>query len=563
MLMLMLMRLAVLTTIMSALLWAQNESHPTYPAYKNDVARQHEKSHRDFITVEGVDPGANFLYFTIVVSPTGDVMGAFPDSDSSTANVLRFWPQVEGEIRQWKFIPFEQNGKAVTAQVEEHLILIPADKQPKNRASAPVVRPNSEVTVTLHRSGSYWGGPTYTVTVGTDGIVFDGRSFVVAPGKHTATVDAGEVRRLAQSFVDAKFYSMNEEYVANNISDLPSSMLSISIDGHSKRIKEYGGFAAGMPRVISKLQDAVYAFAQTQRWVEGADGLIPALQEEKFNFQSFEAQVMLKLAANRGSPATVRGLLNAGVALEPLPAPIPSRSVISFFGELRHLRAEEVGWLSAASNRPEVLQVFLDARASNHDQDDKDRALADAASAGNLKSVQMLIAYGANVNAEANSFGDKRSVLILAAESGNPDVVREVLRYHPQLEARDGRGRTAMFSSDEHGRDSIGNHVECVRLLAQAGADVSARDDGGNTPLHVTFLADAAEELLKLGADVNARNNAGETPIFTTLVCDAIPMLIAHGADLTIRNNKGQTALEAATLSHSPYCDAMDKLNRR
>jgi hypothetical protein len=558
----MLVRLAVLTS-MAALLWAQNESHPTSPTYKNDVARQHEKPHRDFITVEGADPGANFLYFTVVVSTTGDVVDAFPDNDSSTPNVLRFWPQVEGEIRQWKFIPFEQNGRAVTARVEEHVILIPEETQPKNRASAPVVRPNSEVTITLHRSGGFWGGPTYAVTVSSEGIVFDGIAFIVAPGKHTASVDAGEVRRLAQSFVDANFYSMNDEYVANNISDLPSSMLSISIDGYGKEVKEYGGSTAGMPGVIRELQQSVEAFAKAQRWVAGADGLVPALLEEKFNFRSVEAQVILKEAANRGSPAAVQELLSAGVPLEPLAAPGPSESDISFFGEMRHLRAEDVGWLSAASNRPDELQIFLDAGASKHDQEDKDRALSDAASAGNLKSVQMLIAYGANIDAETDSVGDKRSVLIFAAESGNPDVVREVLRQRPRLEARDSRGRTAMFSSDEQGRDSIGNHVECVRLLAQAGADVNARDDSGNTPLHVTFLADVAEELLKLGADVNARNNAGETPIFTTLVCEAIPILIAHGTDLTIRNNKGQSAPKAATLSHSPYCDAMDELNRR
>jgi len=48
--------------------------------------------------------------------------------------------------------------------------------------------------------------------------------------------------------------------------------------------------------------------------------------------------------------------------------------------------------------------------------------------------------------------------------------------------------------------------LECVRLLAQAGANVNAHDNEGNTPLHETFLSDVEEELLKLGEDVNARN---------------------------------------------------------
>ena len=84
-------------------------------------------------------------------------------------------------------------------------------------------------------------------------------------------------------------------------------------------------------------------------------------------------------------------------------------------------------------------------------------------------------------------------------------------------------------------KDEDGARVECVRLLAQAGANVNARDNDGNTPLHETFLTDVEEELLKLGANVNARNNDGETPIFTTVDDNAIPLFIAHGADLGIR----------------------------
>ena len=76
------------------------------------------------------------------------------------------------------------------------------------------VRPNSEVTITLSRFGGFWGGPAYTVMVGTDGIVFDGEAYVVASGKHTDTTNADELRKLARRFVAAKFYSLNDEYIA-------------------------------------------------------------------------------------------------------------------------------------------------------------------------------------------------------------------------------------------------------------------------------------------------------------------------------------------------------------
>jgi hypothetical protein len=67
--------------------------------------------------------------------------------------------------------------------------------------------------------------------------------------------------------------------------------------------------------------------------------------------------------------------------------------------------------------------------------------------------------------------------------------------------------------------------VECVRLLAQAGANVNAHDNEANTPLHETFLTDVEEELLKLGADLNARNKD----------CETMPLIVEYGADLTIR----------------------------
>ena len=140
------------------------------------------------------------------------------------------------------------------------------------------------------------------------------------------------------------------------------------------------------------------------------------------------------------------------------------------------------------------------------------------------------------------------SILIDAASSGHPDVVKEILGYHPDLEARGFRQQTAIFSLGTYRvSDKSGDRVQCLRLLAQAGANLNAKDFDGNTPLHEIYLPDVVEELLRLGADVNARNNKGETPIFTNPGDECIPILIAHGADLKIRNAKGQTVFEAAS----------------
>jgi ankyrin repeat protein len=541
--------------VVTCLLWcgflrAQNDKRPSYPSYDYDAARVHEiKPHRRTIPVKGVHPGFNQLRLTLTVSPTGEVADADAGGDPE---VLKYWPQLEGEVRLWKFTPFEVNGKAVTAQVEEYIDLVPPERLPKNHVAAPILRPNSKVAITLQRTGCFGSCPSYSVTISTDGVVFEGGGFVTATGRHTDSVNADDVRHLAKRFIDTDFYSMDSSYHAS-VTDNPTYILAIAIDGHTKKVVDYVGSWEGMPAVITELEDEVDTFARTQRWIEGQDGLVRALRSEKFNFETFEAQTVLKEAASRGEIATVRDLLDAGVPLEPKPAPKPEEPDMG-------VPFEGVGWLSAASRHPETLQVLIDALASKKDQNDKDLALTGAARSGRVEAVRALIAYGANPNADLSkltvteSAGNMTmgapgagSVLIYAAESGNPDMVREILRYHPKLEAKDREGKTAVFAAAEYRYEvEDAARAECVRLLVQAGADVNARDSAGNTPLHETFLTEVEEELLKLGADVNARNKDGETPIFTTVDNTAIPLFIAHGADLTIRNNKGQTVMEAA-----------------
>ena len=307
-----------------------------------------------------------------------------------------------------------------------------------------------------------------------------------------------------------------------------------------------------MPAVVTELEDEIDKMAGTDRWVKGTDGLVDTLKAEKFNFHTFAAQTMLKEAAARGETMTVSDLLEAGVPIIPLQAPKPKEKYAA-------IPFENVGWLNAASAHPEALQMLIDAAASKNDQTDKDLALVSAARTGHVESVEALIAYGANPSVDLNKLvvtqgiggmtmegPGSGSILIEAARSGNPDMVRDILRYSPSLEARDRGGKTAIFAAGEYGSDQDARRAECVKLLAEAGADVNARDDSGNTPLHEIFLADVEEELLKLGANVNARNKDGETPIFTTYDDTAIPLFIKHGADLTIRNNKGETVTEAS-----------------
>jgi ankyrin repeat protein len=542
---------ATLACLLSCALLLADDAKPTLPSFDYDAAQAHEiKPHRRTIPVDGVREGFNQLRLTLTVTPAGDVTKAEAGGQPSS---LKYWPQLQGEIYQWKFTPFEKDGKPVTAEIEEYIDLVPPERLPKTHVTPPTLRPDSKVSITLRRSGCFGSCPSYTVKVSTEGIFFDGNGYVVASGKHTDSVEAASVRKLAQKFIDADFYSMDPIYRAM-VTDNPTYELDISIDGKEWKVQDYVGQWEGMPAVIPELEEEVDTFAHTDWWIAGADGLVHALRGENYNFKTSEAQVILKEAASRGQAKTVQEMLEAGVPLTPLPymSKTPPMEMTPSIGT--------VGWLNAASSHPEVLQLLIEAGASKDDQTDKDLALAGAAGSGSLQAVRALISYGASPNADLSKLTittanggmtmqgpGSGSILIEAAHSGNPDVIREILRYHPKLELLDHEGQTAMFAvGDYRDSDADGASVECVRLLAEAGANVNARDKSGNTPLHETFLTDVEEELLKLGADVNARNDDGETPIFTTVDDDAIPVFIQHGADLSIRNKKGQTVVEAA-----------------
>lgn len=532
---------------------AAPEKAPPPPHFDYEAARAHEiKPHRRTIPTEGAQAGFNQLHLTLTISPSGDVLSAEAGNDKTSTD---FWPKVRDEVYAWKFTPFESNGHLIAAEIEEYVDLVPPELLPKTHIHPPPLHPNSSIVITLRRSGCYGTCPSYSATLANSGVLFEGGGYVVASGKHAASIDMDALRALAQKFLKADFYSMNGEYTAS-VTDCPTYQLSISIDGRTKAITDYMGSWVGMPAIIEELEENVDELAQTSRWIKGSDGLVSALQADHYNFKTYDAQVLLKEAAQRGQSATVKDLLEAGVPLKPIPAPRPKEpyEVPAF---------QHVGWLTAASSDAKTLQLLIDAQLSHDDQPDKDLALINAASSGNLDSVRALINYGANPNADLNKLTITHesagmtmegpgpgSILIYAAGSGNPDVVREILQYHPQLEARDREGKTALFVvGDGNGGES--GPAECIRLLVQAGANLNAHDHDGNTALHEMIGSGIVEELLKLGANVNARNNNGETPIFTTYDEKTIPLFLKYGADLNIRNNKGHTVLEAAS-THGP-----------
>ena len=135
-------------------------------------------------------------------------------------------------------------------------------------------------------------------------------------------------------------------------------------------------------------------------------------------------------------------------------------------------------------------------------------ALHYAVSNGNIKMVQMLKQFGANLEAITNI---GKNIMHIAAGSNQPSM----LIYFFLNEAQD------ITSIDENGSTPLHwacyyNAIESVNYLLSLKVDVNAQDKEKYTPLHLAVSNNSinlVKLLLQKGADKNIINNNNELPI--------------------------------------------------
>jgi hypothetical protein len=490
------------------------------------------------------------------VSPAGQVtdVALGTDSKGSLPDTRHFdWEAIQRTARRWHYTPFMVEGKPVTASIDTYALLVGPRKQPSRQIVPPTLKPDSRIVISLERTRCYGSCPAYKLTVDASSVEYEGIGYTAVEGIHRDVVDVLAVRRLAQRFIDAGFFFFDDRYTSG-WTDGTTYILSISIDGYTKTVSDYGGLSVGMPFAVSELEEAVDILARSDRWVVGREGLVQNLKAEGYDFHTADAQAILQRTLERDQPDTVEELLEAGVPLQVLPGSKMPEQPLGF-------DPTKLDWLTVASGSPAVLPLLLRAQVNEHEQHDKDYALGRAAGAGDLTAARQLIRYGADPKAIFTSThpqGDRAgappetvsngSVLTRAAGSGSPELLREILEYRPNLEIRDTLGRTAVFAAAE-GRYGIPgdgvNRVACLKLLAAVGADPNARDNKGDSALWSATTDDVREQLLKMGVQINARNNHGETVLFSFFDPKALPFLISHGIDLNAVDNFGEDPIRS------------------
>ena len=227
--------------------------------------------------------------------------------------------------------------------------------------------------------------------------------------------------------------------------------------------------------------------------------------------------------------------------------------------------------LACLSGNAAVIEKLLKAGADpNSTGAESETPLMTVAHSGNVEAAKVLVAHGAKVDARETWHGE--TALMWAAAQSHPamiaaliaagadvNAVSTVVHWERQntAEPREkwlppGGFTPLMFAARE-------NCVECVKVLAEHGANLNLADPDGITPMVNSIINghyDVAELLLEKGGDPNLFDKTGRAALYAavdahtmpysnrpspdespnnTSSFDLIKSLVAHGAQINMQ----------------------------
>ncbi len=214
--------------------------------------------------------------------------------------------------------------------------------------------------------------------------------------------------------------------------------------------------------------------------------------------------------------------------------------------------------MAAFADHPDVVEVLLEAGANPDSFGGGYTALHAAALRGNLGTVNLLLAGGADPNlplikgSRVNRFGIQWALsdglvgatpLLIAASYLEVELVRALAAGGANLMAAMPNGTTPLLAA-------AGIRVDVVTRPIDQERAGDTNTGYRNLPLEESRILQAVEALLDASADVNGANKAGDTALHAATGgarLSVIQLLADRGADLNAQNQNGQTPLSLTT----------------
>ena len=238
---------------------------------------------------------------------------------------------------------------------------------------------------------------------------------------------------------------------------------------------------------------------QLSRYIKAGRGdqVLKYIKDGKGKFDAVDrgGVSLLSTASQEGDAATVTGLLELGAEVE------------------RVDRVQRTSLMyGARSKNPEVITLLIDAGADIQARDSLGNTpLSWAAGFGTGDVVMALVDAGADVNTVDNVLG--YTPLLWASGFGETKSISILIDSGADMEVHDtAEGRTPLMHAVRTGEN------ESVAFLVTSGANVNALDNANQTALHVAAAGnnvslDKVKSLVEGGADTSAKDKDGLTPL--------------------------------------------------
>jgi hypothetical protein len=188
-------------------------------------------------------------------------------------------------------------------------------------ATAPQPDVPRDAIIGLQRTSCLGYCPIYTVTIDARGtITYDGERLVRVVGRRTAQIDPSAVATLLARAERIRFFQMRDAYreienpdgTRESPSDLPTKIVTITVNGRTKRVEDY----VGAPDAIDEFEREIDEAAGTQRWVFLDDEELEELLRAGWSASSEEGAALLQQAIRRDDLQIARRLIELGSNLD-------------------------------------------------------------------------------------------------------------------------------------------------------------------------------------------------------------------------------------------------------
>ena len=214
-------------------------------------------------------PDMTNFSFEVIVSDTGDVVRADFQPGTIGESHTRVVERAAALVRSQRFVPFRRGGHAVFVRSTAYVRILPPESIPTEHVPFPSLANRRTLLMTLSRSSCFGYCPKYRIQIHGDGLVeYDGNCAVAVTGHRESHIPQQVVDALFEQFRKADFFSLDDRYI-QLVMDPPRQEVSISFDGHEKKVAELMGEDLGMPDAVLRLEQTLDKATNSTQWTMG------------------------------------------------------------------------------------------------------------------------------------------------------------------------------------------------------------------------------------------------------------------------------------------------------